>query len=202
MGRSDSCAEPYKEALGWRVAELGREALECFEKNKTVSAILLTRAVMETSAALWYLCARVEAVVESAAVGDFGAYLTRLIMGTATDFSATESNVTDPILPRPIKVGTFIKEVTKDIEEFNHIYGILSEFAHPNWAGTALVYSKHYQEDRCTRFGQNIRDEGAKDIGPFALSGALMMFERSQKRIDELMPKLIAVCERKVKANE
>jgi hypothetical protein len=36
----------YREALIWRMAELGREALESFEKDKLVSAIVLTRAAV------------------------------------------------------------------------------------------------------------------------------------------------------------
>ena len=36
------------------MAQLSRSAVESFEKRKLASAILLTRASMETSAALWY----------------------------------------------------------------------------------------------------------------------------------------------------
>ena len=39
----------YREALVWRMAELGRTAFEDFERDKLVSAIVLTRAVVETS---------------------------------------------------------------------------------------------------------------------------------------------------------
>lgn len=51
----------YREALSWRMAELGRAALEEFEKDRLAAAIVLTRAAVETSAALWYLCAKVDA---------------------------------------------------------------------------------------------------------------------------------------------
>jgi hypothetical protein len=50
----------YREALAWRMAELGRAAIEEFEKDKLAAAIVLTRAAVETSAALWYLCGKVE----------------------------------------------------------------------------------------------------------------------------------------------
>jgi hypothetical protein len=192
----------YREALIWRMAELGREALESFEKNKLVSAIVLTRATVETSAALWCLCAKIGAVVKSGVVGDIDDYLTRLMMGTATGASSTDPNATDPVLPRSIKVGAFLKQVDKDIEGFSHQYGILSEYAHPNWAGTALLYSKHNPEDRCTIFGQNTRGDSTKNIGVVNLSVALMMFERSYTRVGDLMAAFIALCESRLKTSD
>jgi hypothetical protein len=192
----------YREALIWRRAEPGREALESFEKNKLVSAIVLTRATVETSAALWYLCAKLDAVVKSSVVGDIDDYLMRLMMGTATGASANDPNATDPVLPRPIKVSAFLKQVDKDIEGFSHQYGILSEYAHPNWAGTALLFSKDIPEDRCTIFGQNIRGSSTKTIGVSNLNAALMMFERSYSRIAGLMPAFISLCESKLKASD
>jgi hypothetical protein len=192
----------YRDALIWRMAELGREALESFEKDKLLSAIVLTRATVETSAALWYLCAKVDAAVKSGDVEDIDDYLMRLMVGSATGASETDPNETDPVLPRPIKVGAFLKQVDKEIEGFNHQYGILSEYAHPNWAGTALLYSKHNTEDRCTIFGQNIRGDGTKKIGVVSLSGALMTFEISYARIGDLMPTFIALCESRLKTND
>jgi hypothetical protein len=56
------------------MAELGREALGSFEKGRLVSAIVLTRAAVETSAALWYLCEKVDAVVKSGVIGDIDNY--------------------------------------------------------------------------------------------------------------------------------
>src|ERR1700730_14045454 len=55
----------YREALIWRVVELGWAALQCFERDTLVSAIVLVRAAVESSAALWYLHAKVATAVES-----------------------------------------------------------------------------------------------------------------------------------------
>ena len=192
----------YREALVWRMAELGREALESFEKNRLVSAIVLTRAAVETSAALWYLCKKVDEVVKSGVVGDIDNNLMRLMMGSATGASADDANATDSVLPRPIKVGDFLKQVEKDIKGFSHQYGILSEYAHPNWAGTALLYSKPKPEDRSTIFGQNIRGSNTKNIGVVNLSVALMMFDRSYNRIADLMPTFISLCENRLQASD
>jgi hypothetical protein len=191
----------YREALIWRMTELSRDALGSFEKNNFVSAIVLTRAALETTAALRYLCAIVETVVESGVIGDIDDYLMKLTMGTATGANETDSDAGDPVLPRPIRVGAFIKQMDKEIEGVSHNYGILSEYAHPNWAGTAL-YCKHNVEDRSTTFGQNIRGESTSSIGVNNLSGALITFERSYKRIGDLMPTFIELCEARLKTHD
>jgi hypothetical protein len=190
----------YREALIWRMVELGRGAFESFGEDRLVSGIVLTRAAVETCAALWYLCAKVATAVESNAVGDIDDYLMKLAMGTATDAPRTAASPTDVIRPRPVKINAFLKQVEKDIEGFSHQYGILSEYAHPNWAGTALLYSKHDMENRVTHFGQNIRRaESTKLIGVGNLSVALRMFEARYNRITDLIPAFTKLCESRLK---
>jgi hypothetical protein len=103
----------FRECLIYRMAELGRSAFDSLTNNKLVSAILLTRGAVETSVALWYLCAKVEAAVQSGTVGDVDDYMMRLTVGSRTD----------PDMPRAIKVSAFLKCADKDIEGFSHRYG-------------------------------------------------------------------------------
>lgn len=91
----------YREALAWRMAELSRAALEEFEKGKLVAGITLTRAAVETSAALSFLCAKLEESVASAKVGDVDEYLMKLSMGIATN-PPIDADTGDPATPRPI----------------------------------------------------------------------------------------------------
>lgn len=181
----------YRGALIWRMAELGRVAFESFENNKLASAILLTRATVETSAALWYLCAKLDATLQSGAVGEIDDYLMKLIMGSKTNLD---------IMPEAINVLTFVDRVDKDIPGFRHQYDMLSEFAHPNWAGTALLYSKPDPPNLWTDFGANIRaGDSTKQVGVSNLSVALMIFERSYNGVADLMPAFIALCENEFK---
>jgi hypothetical protein len=188
----------YRETLSWRMAELGRAAFEDFEKDRLVAAISLTRTAVETSAALWYLCAKVDASVESAEVGDIDGYLMQLNVGIATG-APINANTGEAVTPRPIRIGKFLDSVEKDIPGFKHQYGLLSEFAHPNWPGTVYLYAKH-DKGGVTDFGQNIRQpEGAKLIGVVNLSVALAMFERSYNRIADLIPAFTKLCEDNLK---
>ncbi len=189
----------YREALCWRMAELGRAAFEEFEKDRLAAAIVLTRAAVETSAALWYLCAKADASVESAEVGDIDDYLMKMSMGIATD-PPTDPRTGETATLRPIRIGKFLDRVEKDISGFNRQYGYLSEYAHPNWAGTIYLYCKFDKENGTADFGQNIRGpDGTKATGINNLSVALLMFDRSYNRVADLIPDFTKLCEERLK---
>lgn len=184
----------YREALIWRMTELSRGAFENFEKNRLALAILETRAAVETSAALWYLHSKLDATLKAGVVGDIDDFLMKLSMGSRTD--------TD-IMPQAISVLTFVDRVEKDAKGFRQQYDRLSEFAHPNWAGTALLYSRPDPPNLWTDFGANIRGiAGPKQVGVVNLSVALMFFERSYNRIADLMPEFIKMCKGPVKTGD
>jgi hypothetical protein len=190
----------YSESLMWRLVELGRAAFENFAADKLVAGIVLTRAVVETSAALWYLCSKVVAAVDSDDVGNIDEYLMKMNVGTATGNTAQDSLPSTEQLPRPIRVGSFLEQIEKDIEGFSHQYGMLSEYAHPNWAGTVLLYSKTDMETRVTDFGQNLRKaDSTKQLGVMNLNVALELFESSYNRISDVIPAFVALCERTLK---
>ena len=181
----------HREVLIWRMAELSRCAFENLEKERLASAITLIRAAVETSAALWYLWTKLDGAVQARAVGDIDDYLMKLIMGSKTN----------PDLPQAINVLTFVDRVNKDIDGFRHQYDNLSEFAHPNWAGTGLLYSKSDSQNLWTDFGANIRGlRSTKQAGAVNLSVALMIFERNYNLVGDLMPPFVELCESRAKA--
>lgn len=114
-------------------------------------------------------------------------------MGIATDPPSAA-------FPRPVRIGTFLKAVEKDLPGFSEQYGMLSEYAHPNWHGAGLLYCTHDVEQRTTDFGHNFRKaENTKLIGLGNLSVALLLFERSYNRIADLIPAFTALCEELLK---
>jgi hypothetical protein len=77
-----------------------------------------------------------------------------------------------------VRVRKFLEQVEKAIKGFSDHYGVLSEFAHPNWAGTVSLYSKYHPENLTIEFGQYIRGgDRAKELGVTSLHGALEFFE-------------------------
>jgi len=191
-GLSQRCKLPfkvlwYREAMFWRTVQLGKSALENFDKDKLVSAILLTRATVETCAALWFLSVKLKASIESRAAASIDPDLMRLLMGSKVD---------QDILPPPVNVLSFVDRVEKDIPGFRRHYDRLSEFAHPNWAGTAYVFSKPEPGSGIARFGEQIRGaENVRTIGLSNLTLALMVFRMSYEPIGDLMPDFIRLCE-------
>lgn len=181
------------------MAELGRAAFEEFEKKRLAAAVVLTRASVETSAALWYLRGKLQVSVESAEFGDIDDHLMKMTAGIATD-APTDPSTGEAIPPRPIRIGKFLDRVEKDMSGFKRQYGYLSEYAHPNWAGTVYLYSKFDKENGAADFGQNIREpDGTRVTGVNNLSVALLMFERSYNRISELILDFTKICETKLK---
>jgi hypothetical protein len=121
----------YREALIWRVAELARAALQSYEAQQYAAAIVLTRAAVETNAALWYLDQKVSAALKQKKLGDLDDCVVRLLAGTY----AWEE------FPEPIRVGKFVECVERGVPGFKEHYNSLSEYAHPNARGTTGLYS-------------------------------------------------------------
>jgi hypothetical protein len=183
----------YRESLIWRIAELGRAAYHEFEENKLVAGIVLTRAVVETSAGLWYLRSKVDDALNSNQVGDIDTHLMKLNVGIATE----PPKPSEGDFPRPVKIGKFLEQVEKAIEGFSVHYGILSEFAHPNWAGTVSLYSKYHPDDLTIEFGRNIRGgDRAEKLGVTSLHTALKFFEVTYNNITDSMPAFVELCRR------
>jgi cation transport protein ChaC len=181
----------YREALIWRMAELSRSALENLEKENLCAAVILIRAAVETTAGLWYLRTKLDDAVTNQSKGDIDDFLMKLLMGSKTV----------PELPQAINVLTFVDRVNKGIEGFREQYDNLSEFAHPNWAGTSLLYSKADPKNLWTDFSKNIRGlDSTKQAGALNLSVALMIFEKTYRRVGDLMPAFVELCARPAKA--
>jgi hypothetical protein len=117
----------YRGALMWRFVELCRCALDSFNGGDLAAATILTRAAMETVAALWYLSGKTKSVVDMQTVGDLDEFLMRLLMGSKVNSA----------MPQPVNVLTFVERVNAQFDGFRQQYDELSEFSHPNWAGTS-----------------------------------------------------------------
>jgi len=179
----------FRETLLWRLSELGRSAFENFEKEHLASAIVLTRAGVETSAALWFLRGKVQTALEKRTVGNLDEHLMRLLMGSRTD----------PDLPQAINVLNFIDSVNESLGGARHNYDVLSEFAHPNWAGTSGLFATVDMENCRTAFGRNSeRTQPPKMVGLFSLSLALDMGDHTYESIGEMIPEFTKLCEQEL----
>lgn len=180
--------EEFRTALIWRFAELARGAYENFRRDHLAVAILITRGAIETAAACWYLYRRVDETIKANALGDLDGDVMKLLLGGRTN----------PDMPQAINVLTFIKRFDKEGEgdRLEKQYAELSEFAHPNWAGTLGLFGKTNTAEFWTDFARGIRDlDAPRMAGTIALSIALLIFEHGYNRLADLMEPLIELCE-------
>jgi hypothetical protein len=176
----------YRETLIWRVTELGRTAVENFKKDRVAAATLLTRAVVETTAALWYLRKKMTAALEAQALGDIDDYLMKLTYGTRVweEF------------PAAISVLTFVDSVEKELEGFRKQYDSLSEVAHPNYSGTTGLFSKIDRDNMLVNVGPNAEYAlGVVISGTGSLSAALFIFEHCYDKLADEFPAFVELCE-------
>jgi len=176
----------YREVLIWRTEELARTAYEMFNRDELVSAITLTRACMETVAAMWFLQQEIRHVIDTKDLENINEVLMRLLMGSRNKLTDFES----------FNVLKFVKKINIDINGFESSYNSLCEYAHPNWSGTSSLYSKPNSEKGWKDYGKNIRGkESVAVIGLTCLNTSLNIFEDSYNEVGELMPDFIKICE-------
>jgi hypothetical protein len=176
----------FRESLFWRTEEFARCACDLYEKGNIGPAIVLTRAIAENAAAVWYLMEIIETNCADIDVDDLDEQVMKLLMGHRTNDE----------MPAAINVLTMLRKADRQISGILSAYESLSEFAHPNWSGTAGLYSKADHEKILVHFGKNARlSEAPLNIGLNSLVGALMTFEFAYNKISDLMPDFISKCE-------
>ena len=120
----------YRDSLLWRIEELGRSALDAYDRDDHVAGIILTRATIETIAALNSLH-RLITRYEGGAIDKLDATLMSMLMGSRAR----------PDRPDAINILNAIDKLTRMLPAFRALYDELSEYAHPNDAGTASSFA-------------------------------------------------------------
>lgn len=172
----------YREGVYLRVLELANSAFLAFQRIDIVTGILLTRSVIETVAALWYT----KNLLNKPVNDDTDSKVMQLLSGHRNK----------PDMPQAVNVLSFLDAIEKEIKGIKDAYNLMSEYAHPNWAGVMLLYSKPDPITYITYFGKNIRDPNPPALmGLDCLIGALEMFEYIYNLVGDFLPQFIANCE-------
>jgi hypothetical protein len=181
---------PYKiqcarEALIWRTEEMARNACDALERDDFSAAAILARAITENNALLWKL----REILENRhgrSPQEIDDVLMRVLFGTKQweDF------------PKPFHVSTCIEAFEKKVPGVKSDYDRLSEFAHPNWAGVAGLYSHTDQEQFNTYFGRALRhaDETRTMIANSMLA-SLKLFQHFYNSLADLIAGYLAELE-------
>jgi hypothetical protein len=177
----------FREALLWRTEELSRTACDNYERQDVCAAVLLTRGVTECAAAVWYLMDLVETQVSNKKVSpDLDEKAMSLLMGHRNE----------PEMPQAINVLSMLDKAEKTVKGIRRGYDALSEVAHPNYPGTAGLYSEIDTINIQTRIGKDtMQSRSSAKEGLSNLIASLTMFEYAYNRATDLMPIFIQICE-------
>ena len=154
-----------REVLIHRVSSLATAAIELFEREATIPAVVLARAVLETVAVMYSLNQRLLIFFNTKNIAELDDFLMRSLMGARNN----------PDLPKSINVKTLIDKIERIIPGFNSIYANLCECTHPNWAGTFGAFGEIDRETFEVKLGPKGRT-ASWEAGISALSGSLLMF--------------------------
>lgn len=158
-------AVSIRELLLHRVHALAGAAVELFESNRVIPAVILTRAVVETTAVMFTLHERLVRFLENQRTGELDDFLMRNLVGARNN----------PEMPISINILTLVDRVEKTIPGFRSSYDGLCECAHPNWAGAFGAYGEVDRQKLELKLGPSSRT-AAFSAGVSALSGALLTF--------------------------
>lgn len=146
-----------------RVAELSQTAITLFESSQLVSATIMTRAVYESTAVLYWLYEKIRNVSVTGELGNTDEFLMKSLFGGRDDKA--------PVLG--YNVLTAIDHINKEFASYKESYDILSNYAHPNWPGLMGAYSKLDKKKMTLHLG--------KQAGNVPISVALPLLAASLK---------------------
>ena len=135
-----------REALLWRMHDLGQQTLLLAEHNHILGARILLRSAIETLGILIYLNQKTKAVLAGTlSFFDFEEITKQLLMGSknrATSFVA-------------VNILTVLAQADKTHPGIAEMHRNLSESAHPNYDGVLYGYSSTDPDKYETRFVNN-----------------------------------------------
>lgn len=176
-----------RELLIHRMSALASPAVELYEAQRVIPAIVLTRATVETLAVLFCLCERITRFLQDKNVSELDSFLMQGLMGSRND----------PDLPIAVNVLTSVDRVDKKIEGFRQTYDSLCEYTHPNWAGTLGVFGEIDRDAFELKLSPSAKIK-ALSTGLSVLSGTLMGFSYYYDNSADLIRELNAHFEQAV----
>jgi len=180
-------AEQVHIALSYRLAELSDSVCELYATNKFVSALILTRSLMETVAMLICLLGDLEKAVAHNDIKEINRLLRQATIGSRNPEilrRVTSRHVLDDI-----------KELGKKWNGAMKHYEYLSDFVHPNVFGVVMPYVK---PDRIgAQFGWNIGDVNPTRGLTILHRYVFDIFKYCDRQMENLLPKLRNLLEKR-----
>jgi len=134
----------FRELLFHRFSDLADSAVTMYETNRTIPAFILTRAVVENTAMMYWFSTKVAEFSETKNEDAFDQFLMKGMFGGRDPESPEES----------YNILTAVDHIDKLYKGIRVFYNTLSEFAHPNYSGVMGSYSNLDEEKYITYLGK------------------------------------------------
>jgi hypothetical protein len=135
-----------REALLWRMHDLGQQILLLAEHDHILGARILLRSAIETLAILIYLNQKTKAVISGAlSFFEFDEITGQLLLGSRSGATSRAA----------VNILTALEKAEKTHPGLVEMHQRLSESAHPNYDGVLFGYSKSDPDNYETHFGNN-----------------------------------------------
>lgn len=170
--------------LEHRVSDLSEVAIDLYRQGKVISAFVITRALMETVALLFWLHKKVNTATKNWDEADVNTFLERALLGSRDSTTGFKA----------LNILTAVNQVDKKHIGYRKRFDTLCEFCHPNWLGTQVSYGKPDQKRLWLDLGKNI-SQTPLSSGLEPLVVALEIFCNAYDALADLLPVFNQVCE-------
>ena len=137
----------FREVLIHRVSDFADVAVELFVAERLVPAFVMARAVVETTAMMYWLHEKANDFLENKDEEAFDEFLMKGMLGSK---DGTTTQVSYNVL-------TAIDRLNKEFDGMSGMYDKLCEFTHPNWSGVMGSYSIIENEKFLLHLGKHHR---------------------------------------------
>ncbi len=186
-------AQYIKGGLKYRTVNLAKTAMKLFEEEDgLLSAIIITRSMVETVSLLFCLHERLGKVVETEQVGDIEKFINQ--MGLGGRFEPLEIDGEEI---EALNVLSAIDKLDKIFKGVRKEYDFLSEYAHPNCHGTLMFFSQLKEEENCIELSFDALSQKIEKPHEHmlrTLSLCIVMFIFFERKINKLMPEFNEIC--------
>lgn len=154
-------ATSFREVLIHRISDIADVAIDLYQNDRLVPAFIETRAVVETTAMIYWLYRKSCEFVEKPDEDSFDEFLMQGIFGSRDGTTKHES----------YNVLTAVDRLDKKFNGLGQMYDTLCEFTHPNWSGVMGSYSKIDKEKYVLYLGKEHRKPPLSfGLGPLIVS--------------------------------
>lgn len=173
-----------REALYYRMTDLSGAAIDLYEQNKIVPAIIIIRAAYETAALCFYIYKKINEAKEKQDINEIDAFLMRAKFGQKLDEDYYQA----------FNTLTVIKHLDKQFSGLASMYDSLCEIAHPNWMGCEGAYSNLNTVEHYVEFSLKSKSIPS-GLGLDELIVALTVFEHYYNAMGDILPTIVKLCE-------